>query len=378
MNPFGLYIHIPFCERKCFYCDFVSFPRQENNISTYINNVIKEISLYKDKLQDLHLDTIFIGGGTPSSIDSKYIKQIMDHIYNTFSTELLKEVTIEVNPGMLDKEKARVYKEIGINRISLGLQSLNDNLLKSIGRIHTSKEFLESLEILRNEGFNNINVDLMFGLPQQTKEDLEMTISKVMDLDIEHISLYGLIIEEGTLLNNWYKKGILELPGEDLERYMYHNSIDLLRSRGYHQYEISNFSKTGNECLHNITYWKVKPYLGIGLSSHSNLFGKRFWNHSNLKNYNDLLNNNELPIEGQEDINQNMEIAEYCIMGLRLINGIDKIEFKNRFELDIETKYGDIIKKHRLNGLLVNDDKNIRLTSKGLDLSNIVEVDFMP
>lgn len=378
MKKFSLYIHIPFCERKCYYCDFISFPRNEKNIELYINNVIKELSLYKDKLTDYTIDTIFIGGGTPSCIDAKYIKEIMDYIYSNYNTKEIREITIEANPGTLESEKVRVYKEIGINRVSLGLQSLNVHILETIGRIHDSEDFLESLRVLRTEGFNNINVDLMFGLPHQTYEDLNITLNKVMDLGVEHISLYGLIIEEGTLINSWYKKGMLQIPDEDLERYMYHNSILMLEEKGYEQYEISNFSKPGYECKHNLIYWRVQPYLGVGLSSHSNIFGKRFWNSSNLKEYNEPLNINILPIVGEEVIERDMEIAEYCILGLRLKDGIKRMDFKNRFGIKIEEIYKATIDKHSKNGLIYVDENRISLTTTGLDLSNIVEVDFMP
>ena len=378
MDPFSLYVHIPFCEKKCHYCDFISFSKEEKNISSYIENMIKEISLYKEKLTNYYLNTIFIGGGTPSCIDAKYIKLLLEHIYNTFNSKSITEITIEANPGTLDIEKVKTYKSIGINRVSLGVQSLNDQLLKSIGRIHSSKDVLESIDLLRKVGIDNINVDLMFGLPNQTMDDLEDTLNKVLELDIEHISLYGLIIEDGTLINKWYKKGLLQIPSEDAERNMYHNSVDLLEHYGILQYEISNFSKPYKQCKHNLIYWKVKPYLGVGLSSHSNLFGKRFWNYSSLAAYNNKLINDLLPIEDEESIDKDMEIAEYCILGLRLNEGIDKKEFKNRFELDIEDKYMDIISKHQNNGLIHNNKNNIRLTSKGLDLSNVVEVDFMP
>lgn len=378
MDPFSLYVHIPFCERKCHYCDFISFSKEEKKISAYIENMLKEISIYKEKLSNYYLTTIFIGGGTPSCIDAKYIKLLLEHIYNSFNSDSITEITIEANPGTLDIEKIKTYKSVGINRVSLGVQSLNDNILKSIGRIHSSKDVIESFEMLRKVGIDNINMDLMFGLPHQTMDDLEDTINIVLELDIEHISLYGLIIEEGTLINKWYKKGLLKLPSEDSERYMYHKSIDLLENKGIIQYEISNFSKLYKQCKHNLIYWKVKPYLGVGLSSHSNLFGKRFWNYSNLTAYNDKLNNDMLPIEGEESIEKDMEIAEYCILGLRLNEGIEKKEFRNRFEFDIEDKYKDIIIKHQKNGLIHNNKNNIRLTSKGLDLSNVVEVDFMP
>lgn len=378
MKTFSLYIHIPFCERKCYYCDFTSFAKNEEVIDQYVININKEISLYKDRLCSYKLETIFIGGGTPSSIEPVYIEKILENVYDTFDVSSLNEITIEANPGTLDFKKVKSYKNTGINRVSLGLQTLNNNILKSIGRIHNTNDFMESFYMLRNQGFDNINVDLMLGLPGQKHDDLEATLKEIIRLNLEHISLYSLIIEEGTLINKWHKKGMLHLPDEDLERHMYHDSIRLLKEYGYEHYEISNFAKPEHECKHNLTYWTIKPYLGIGLNSHSNLFGKRFWNYSNLNDYNNRLNKNILPIEGEENINKNIEIAEYCIMGLRLINGINKLEYKSRFGEDIKYRYDEILKKHVHNGLIKEDYNHIRLTSKGLDLSNIVEVDFMP
>ncbi|WFA09535.1 radical SAM family heme chaperone HemW [Tissierella sp. Yu-01] len=378
MKTFSLYIHIPFCERKCYYCDFTSFAKNDEVIDEYVININKEISLYKERLCDYKLETIFIGGGTPSSIEPVYIEKILENVYDTFDVQYLNEITIEANPGTLNSKKVKSYKNIGINRVSLGLQTLNNSMLKSIGRIHTANDFIESFFMLRNEGFANINVDLMLGLPGQKQDDLKATLNEIIRLNLEHISLYSLIIEEGTLINKWYKKGLLYLPDEDLERHMYHDSIRFLKEYGYEHYEISNFAKPGYECKHNLTYWKIKPYLGIGLNSHSNLAGKRFWNHSKFADYNNRLKNNLLPIEGEEIIDKNMEIAEFCIMGLRLINGINKLEYKNRFGEDIKYRYDKIINKHVHNGLIKEDYNHIRLTSKGLDLSNMVEVDFMP
>ncbi len=377
MLKFSLYIHIPFCEKKCYYCDFVSFP-ENRQIGLYIDNLIKELSLYKNQLSPYEIDTIFIGGGTPTSIDPVYIKRIMDYIYENFNTKKTREITMEANPGTIDREKAVTYKEIGINRISMGLQSLDNNLLKSIGRIHTAEDFIKSFNILREVGFNNINVDLMLGLPSQSLENLLNTINKVMDLDIEHISLYSLIIEDNTLINNWYRKGLLELPSEELDREMYHKAIELMESKGYHQYEISNFSKPGFECKHNLVYWRVEPYLGVGLASHSNLFSKRFWNTSKINLYNHLLEKGKAPVEGEETIQRNMEIAEYVILGLRLNQGILKKEFMGRFNIELDSIYKKVIDKHVKGGLLYENDKSISLTNKGRDLSNIVEVDFMP
>jgi oxygen-independent coproporphyrinogen-3 oxidase len=334
--------------------------------------------MYKEKLSNLCLETIFIGGGTPSCIDSKYILKILDTVYSNFNISKLNEVTIEVNPGTLNYKKVEDYKNIGINRISLGLQSLDDRILKSIGRIHNAEDFYSSIKLIRGAGFNNINVDIMSGLPNQSIDDLINTIYKVTDLNLEHISLYSLIIEEGTPLFDWYSKGLLQLPDEDTERQMYHKAKEILESKGYIQYEISNFSKPGLKCNHNMTYWRVKPYLGVGLSSHSNLFGNRFWNYSDMSRYNEALNKNIFPIEGIERIDKNMEVAEYCILGLRLNEGILKNEFFKRFDFDIENKYKDIIILHKKNNLLYEDEYSIKLTNKGLDLANIVEVDFMP
>ena len=378
MKNFSLYIHIPFCERKCYYCDFTSYAKNGMDIGRYMSNLNKEISMYKDILSDFTLSTIFIGGGTPSSIDTVYIEKTLENVYRTFDIRKLNEVTIEINPGTLNRQKIKSYKDSGINRISLGLQSLNDNILKTIGRIHSSKDFFDSFHMLREEGFHNINVDLMFGLPGQDLPTLENTLIKVIDLDVDHISLYGLIIEKGTLIKNWYDRGLLDLPNEDLERLMYHKSLGLLKENNYEHYEVSNFSKAGKECKHNLTYWKVEPYLGVGLNSHSNLFNRRFWNHSKLASYNKLIESHILPVEGEEIIDKNMEIAEYCIMGLRLKSGINKNEYLFRFNEKIDNRYRKIIDKHVHNNLIKENYNSITLTNKGLDLSNLVEVDFMP
>lgn len=378
MNSLALYVHIPFCERKCYYCDFTSFPKEGKDIDNYIDNVITELSQYKNRLSNHKIETIFIGGGTPSSINQNYIKKILDYIYNNFNIENLAEVSIEINPGTLTLLKAKEYRSYGINRVSMGIQSLNENLLKAIGRIHTVKDIELSLEILRKANFNNINVDLMFGLPSQELKDIEDALKFVSDFNIEHVSFYSLIIEEETLIHKWYKKGILQLPDEELDRNMYSRIVDYLNTNGYKHYEISNFAQPGLECKHNLSYWNVKPYLGVGASSHSNLFGKRFWNYSNLNDYSNALNNSKLPIMGEEIIDQGMEIGEYCILGLRLIRGIDKKAFRNRFGVDIDTKFNKVISKHINNGLLIDVNNHIKLSDKGLDLANIVEVDFMP
>ena len=223
MKDLGLYIHIPFCEKKCYYCDFTSFPEKTSEISKYIDSLIKELSLYKDKLGDQYIiSSIFIGGGTPSSIKESYIEQILDYVFSNYNIKEDIEVSIEVNPGSVTLEKARKYKASGINRVSVGLQSLNDELLKSIGRIHNAKDFYKSYEILKEVGFKNINIDLMFALPDQSLEDLLLSLEKVVKLDVSHISLYSLILEEGTQFYKMHEKGELNLPTEEMDREMYH------------------------------------------------------------------------------------------------------------------------------------------------------------
>lgn len=377
MKKISLYIHIPFCVSKCYYCDFVSFANLDNKITTYIDSLIIELSLYKEKLKDYKIKTIFIGGGTPTSIDPKHIYKIMRYIYENFNTEDVEEITIESNPGTISKEKMDVYVESGINRVSMGVQTLNEKLLKKIGRSHKAEDVYESYKLIRESGISNINIDLIFGLPNQKIEDVLDSLEKIINLGVEHISYYSLILEEGTYLDELYNDGKLKLPKEDNERLMYHKTKDYLKEKGYNHYEISNYSLTGYESKHNSVYWDVLPYLGLGLSSHSNLKGKRFWNTSDIDEYIEILKTNKLPIEGKEVISRDMEISEYCILGFRKITGIDKKAFRNRFNIDIEEIYGEIIKKHAENGLILNTNKNIELTSKGLDLSNQVEVDFL-
>lgn len=379
MKDLALYIHIPFCEKKCYYCDFTSFPEMTSEISQYIDYLIKELSLYKEEIGDKYnISSIFIGGGTPSSINEHYIEQILNYVFLNYNTKEDIEVSIEVNPGSVSLEKARKYKAIGINRVSIGLQSLNDDLLKSIGRIHNAEDFYKSYKILKDVGFENINIDLMFALPDQSLKDLLLTLEQVVKLDVSHISLYSLILEEGTKFYKMHEMGKLNMPSEEEDRDMYHKSVQFLKSNGYEHYEISNFSKRNSKCKQNMTYWKVNPYIGLGINSHSNLDNKRFSNVSDFKNYYFKLEKNEFPLHEIEDIAKEMEIVEYIILGLRLIEGIDKDEFKRRFKEDIDHLYREQILKNIKSGLLVECENHIKLTDLGLDLSNQVELDFFP
>lgn len=377
MKDLSLYIHIPFCMSKCYYCDFTSFPNNKEKIQGYIDSLIKELELYKERIKDYNINTIFIGGGTPSCIDANYIYKILEYINCNFNVSKTCEISIETNPGTLNKEKVKIYKESGINRVSMGVQSLKEDLLKVIGRIHNADDFYKSLELLRKADLNNVNVDLMFGLPGQTLDMVLDSLKKVVELNIEHISYYSLILEENTKLYNMYNQEKITLPNEDVERDMYHKTREYLINRGYEHYEISNYALSNYECKHNLTYWNVMPYLGVGLGSHSNIEGKRFWNTIHIDKYIEKLKENIIPIEDEEIIDINTEIEEFCILGFRKIQGIDKKQFKLRFNNEIETIYKDIINKHVNNGLVINSEDFISLTNRGLDLANLVEMDFL-
>src|SRR5699024_11026152 len=274
-------------------------------------------------------------------------------------------------------EKSNIYIKSGINRISLRLETMNNKILKYIGKNYRIKDFYKSYNILREVGFENINVDLLFGIPGQSIEDINNDLNNLIDLDIKHISYYGFTIEEGTIMDKWLEDGKLNLPSEEIDRKMYHNAIKILNNTGFKHYEINSFSKEGYQSKHNEIYWKIKPYIGLGVGSNSNINNKRFRNTKDLDKYINKLNNKNLPIIGEELINKKIEIAEYCIMGIRLIDGIDKYEFKNRFNIDIYNVYGNVIRNHRDNGLLKDESNYIRLTKKGIDLANIVEMDFL-
>lgn len=350
----------------------------DKRIDEYVNSLIKEMEMYKDILGEYTVETVFIGGGTPSYIDERYIVRILEYLYRNYRSEDIKEITIETNPETVEYTKVKAYKDIGINRISIGLQSTNDNLLTQIGRKHTFNDFLKSYEIIEKAGFNNISVDLMFGLPNQTIDDCINSLESVVDLKADHISYYSLIIEENTLMNRWYKEGKLKLPDEDTEREMYHKGVEFLKSKGYRHYEISNFEIHDKECRHNLFYWKIKPYIGFGISSHSNIGNKRFWNYSKYSKYINAINNGDIPVEGEELIDDEMKMAEFMIMGLRLVDGVSRDEFRKRFNVDMEEKFGKALSRHLKQGLIAEENGNIRFTKMGLDLSNIVYVDLLP
>lgn len=371
MKEIGVYIHIPFCKQKCLYCDFVSFANKQDLQREYIDALKKEIKNWK--IDEYKVKTMYIGGGTPSYIDSNYISEIIKLVGITQS------ITIEANPGTITRQKLLDYKNAGINRLSIGLQSTNDRLLKQIGRIHNYKQFLETYNLAREIGFNNINVDLMIGLPNQSIEDIKQSLEEICKLNPEHISVYSLIVEENTPIQKLIANGELELPDEEKERQMYWYVKDFLELNGYKHYEISNFAKPGFESEHNLDCWNQKEYIGFGVAAYSYMNKKRFGNISNLEEYIQNCNNNDFDkniiLEEVQDKNQQMN--EYMILGLRKIDGISIQQFEEKFnENPIMIFRKELQKLHEEKLILINGDV-IKLSNKGLDLANIVWEEFV-
>ena len=388
MKEIGIYVHIPFCSSKCFYCDFNSFANKGGYIEKYVKCLQKEIKNVGDRVRlnsngnyaELPIaKTLYIGGGTPSFIDAKYIEQIMDTIQTNFEIDKNIEATIEVNPGTVTLEKLQKYREIGINRLSIGLQTSNDDLLKLIGRIHNLEQFLQTVNLAKLAGFSNINVDMMIGLPNQTIYDVEDTLNKLIKLDVTHISVYSLIVEEGTKIEKLLNDGTLKLPDEEIERYMYWFAKRKLEGNGYIHYEISNFAKIPYRSKHNLDCWNQKEYIGFGVSASSYEEGVRYRNKDEIEEYIKNIEADEerknVIIDEKQDKQTMMN--EYMILGLRKINGININEFRRKFEVSPLYKYNKELTKLVREGLINIDTNNIRLSKKGLDLANLVWEEFI-
>ena len=407
----GIYIHIPFCVQKCLYCDFVSGPASGEIKKNYVNCLLKEIEacIYGNKSGSEYIvDTIFIGGGTPSVLDADWIEEILCKLKEWFEISDDCECTIEVNPGTVDFTKLKKYREAGINRLSIGLQSCNDNELKILGRIHNFKDFEDMFQSARMAGFDNINVDLMSSIPEQTEESFIQSLKRVINLKPEHISVYSLIVEEGT---PFYEMD-LNLPDEDTERQIYYKTGEILKEHGYGQYEISNYAKPEKECKHNIRYWQCDEYIGFGVAAASYFNGVRWKNTEDINFYIKYMQGVDCSVDKQcagnindehctENSNtgqgiENIDIiqrddfysekdiltpeeqcAEFMFMGLRMNKGVSAEEFYKRFGITPDEKYGEIIAKHIQNGLLVQEENCIRLTDKGRDVCNFVMADFL-
>ena len=388
MKDIGIYIHIPFCMQKCYYCDFISYSDKSELIEEYIkwlNVEIEEVGKgikldFENGLNDnVKVKTIYIGGGTPSYIDSKFIVSIINNIRKNYILDEEPEITIEVNPGTVNEEKLENYRKVGINRLSIGLQEANNCHLKTIGRIHTYEEFIETYNIAKAVGFENINADLIIGLPNQTIEDIQNSIEKLLSLDLKHISVYSLILEENTKLETLVDEGKLKLPEDDLERKMYWLVKNKLEEAGFVHYEISNFAKKGYESKHILDCWNQKEYMGFGVSSHSYTDDARFSNIDNIEEYiNNFKNGQDIDnLIFHEKQNKESKMKEYMLLGLRKIEGVKISEFKNKFFENPIFWYKDEINKLVKDGLLEIDGDNIKLTDKGIDLANLVWEEFV-
>lgn len=363
-RPLGIYIHIPFCVRKCKYCDFLSGPAEKEIQEKYIEMLLEEIEQYKELLDNSRTETIFFGGGTPSILDGAEIVRIMDKLRSFGNISKTAEISIEANPGTVTEEKLMLWKKAGINRISFGLQSADDEELKRLGRIHTWEEFKENYHLARNCGFTNINVDLMSALPGQNMDTWKKTMEKVTALEPEHISAYSLIIEEGTPFYEAYANHPELLPTEEEEREMYYETKAFLAAKGYERYEISNYAKPGYECRHNLSYWERVDYLGLGLGAASLLENVRKSNQTELSEY--LKGNFLGERETLSDVNA---MEEYFFLGLRKMKGVDWTPYQKQYEKTVDKLIKD--------GLLEKSENYIRLTELGIDVSNYVLAEFL-
>lgn len=389
----SLYIHIPFCVRKCGYCDFLSAPADEKARDRYVQALLMEIERYRGtETADRKIKTLYIGGGTPSILSVNQLDCIIQKIKCTFNFCNDIEASMEMNPGTASKEKCRALYQMGINRLSIGLQSTNDKELNTLGRIHSYEDFLNTYTWCREAGFQNINVDLMAALPYQTVESYTTGLRKIIRLAPEHISAYSLILEEGTPFYQKYNSGCYPLPDEEQERLMYRETEQILAQAGYERYEISNYAKKGYACRHNLVYWQGGDYLGLGLGSSSYMDGVRFHNTTDFNTY----VNQGAYVEDREELSVQAKMEEFMFLGLRVIAGVSGTEFEKRFGKTMEDVYGDVLRKHEEEGLLQIERKEDRkeaaaaepakgktniekviLTTKGVDVSNYVFADFL-
>ena len=373
--PLGLYVHIPFCVQKCNYCDFLSFSADEKKKRQYIDALVREMKSWREKISDYEVDTIFIGGGTPSVLSVTDMDSLFQGISDCFTRSQKTEFTVECNPGTVDEEKLSLYRQAGVNRLSFGMQSTMDEELHQLGRIHNYKQFLGSYELARRVGFDNVNVDIMSAVPKQTLMSYETTLHRVTKLAPEHISSYSLIIEEGTPFYERYR----ESPpvDEDTDRRMYECTEEILSAAGYSRYEISNYAKPGRECRHNIKYWRRFEYLGLGLGASSQMGNCRFSNVRDLASYMDSVQSGEILAEEREELSSADEKAEFMYLGLRMMQGISEKEFEENFGENLMECYGEEINRCERQGLLECQGDRIFLTKRGIDVSNRVFAEFI-
>ena len=408
-NNLELYIHMPFCVKKCEYCDFLSFPADTNTQIKYVHALLNEIRFYGEKMSGFRVSTIYIGGGTPSWLEPELVTAVMEQIYKSFRVYEDAEISIECNPGTVTAAKLQAYRRAGINRLSIGLQSTNNTELKTLGRIHTYEQFLKTYELARNEGFTNINVDLMSGLPRQSAESFADTLQRVIRLKPEHISAYSLIIEKGTPFYEKYKFDMVrqeagmkteELPTEDDTYKMLKLTQRVLAKAGYERYEISNYAKPGYACRHNVGYWTRENYLGLGLGAASLIDNVRYSNTRELYEYIEICRELTFlppevfaPEEGMDApergwfgsnlhteaavVNRKAQMEEFMFLGLRMTEGISRNEFETNFGMPIEAAYVQVLPDLQAQKLIEKREGRVYLTDRGMDVANYVMAQFL-
>ncbi|MBQ8590605.1 MAG: radical SAM family heme chaperone HemW [Firmicutes bacterium] len=398
----GIYIHIPFCVQKCRYCDFTSYAgKNEEFKNRYIKALLKQINQAATgrsaaslpALEGRIVDSVFFGGGTPSLLSPDQLGLVMAELRTHFVFTEDCEITMEANPGTVTLEILRGYRELGINRLSFGVQSMEDEILKTLGRIHDSAEAVRSVKLARDAGFDNLNLDLMFGIPGQTSEQWTSTLQKITALSPEHISFYSLQVEEGTPIYNDIKFGTLEPLTDEEDRAMYHAGLEYLREQGYHQYEISNGAKPGKECRHNVKYWTLEDYAGFGVSAHGFVDGIRYCQGDDVTEYIETLERDESPVIWAHKNEPEDSASEFMFTGLRLVRGVDLTEFEERFGISFESMYKEILEEleeFRCQGFLVIEEgstngegtaeggcRRMYLTERGMDISNRIMALFV-
>jgi len=344
---------------------------------SYIDALMLELMLKAEEYKNTCVETVFIGGGTPSIIPARYISEILDTVYSHYNVSSDYECTIECNPGTLTDEKLKIYKNSGINRLSIGLQACQDSILKALGRIHTFDDFLTSLKLARKHEFDNINADIIFGIPNQTFEQWQETVAQIISLDLAHVSCYSLLIEEGTVYGNMKKEGTITEVADEIDRKMYHFAVDHFNAAGLHQYEISNFAKPQLRCRHNMNYWRRGEYLGVGAGAHSHYNRKRFANTPDVTMYIEGVNNRKLVLSEDIYLSREDQLEESIFLGLRLNEGIDISELSKEFGIDLESRINKKLEWLISQKLIERNGTVIRLTKKGMDLANAVMVELI-
>ncbi|MBC1443047.1 radical SAM family heme chaperone HemW [Listeria seeligeri] len=376
-NTSAVYIHIPFCEHICYYCDFNKVFLEGQPVDEYVDLLIKEMQITAMNKQMEPIDTVFVGGGTPTTLNEAQIAKLCTAIQEIFPMKEEVEFSFEANPGDLSVAKVQTMKDYGVNRISMGVQSFNNDLLKKIGRIHTVKDVYQSVENMRTVGFENVSIDLIFSLPGQSEEDFQDTLNQALALDLPHYSAYSLIIEPKTIFYNLMQKGKLFLPGQDAEANMYDLLLVEMEKYGRKQYEISNFAKEGFESKHNITYWSNEHYYGFGAGAHGYIGNTRYSNFGPIKKYMEPLQENKLPVFQQKELTLKEKMEEEMFLGLRKVSGVSKAGFQRKFGQDLDATFQNAIQKTMAKGWLENNEENVALTRNGRFLGNNVFQEFL-